>query len=356
MRVAGAGTPNVAERLQRKPGRPANAAITAPAVYRPNVAVLAQRKPGITPPPVYRPATAAVAAPAVYRPSVAAPLQRKPGMAPPPVYHPANAVAASVQRMEMPNDFGQLLGTRGYVQKPAMVMTLSTDTDTLDREKRYKNSCVTYQNLNCKILNDTSITFDTVKGESDITISKIKPKIKEGDSGLLVVTGHGNLQWMFGDQPGVERPAVKKFAEYIKQLERTLEIRLRTVVLDACWSAAELKDPVEGIPNESQARLLSMYLGEDYQVYGFNGEAAEGIVLYRKGDGAKTKATYAQNAIIFCNGQVLKGTIHERPGSGVYHSTEHVSNRRFYNRVFGMEKPALYRTNSFSTLPSGQDK
>lgn len=42
-----------------------------------------QRKPGVVVPPVYRPANAAVKAPAVYRPNVATPLQPKEGVAPP---------------------------------------------------------------------------------------------------------------------------------------------------------------------------------------------------------------------------------------------------------------------------------
>ncbi len=66
--------------------RPANAAMTAPTVYRPDTSSL-QRRQGVTASLAYRPANAAMTAPAVYRPDTSS-LQRCQGVTAPPLTAP----------------------------------------------------------------------------------------------------------------------------------------------------------------------------------------------------------------------------------------------------------------------------
>ncbi len=119
--------------------------------------------------------------------------------------------------------------------------------------------------------------------------------------------------------------------------------------MDSCWSAAELKQPVEGVKNVSPARALSAVLGPKYLVLGFNGKAAEKHVSHK---GEKVAPKF-KNAIIFRNGEPISGSQHEAPGQGLEHSGETLrvdKKRPHYQKLFNGQKPELYRTNSFSNL------
>jgi len=265
--------------------------------------------------------------------------------------------------MDTPNNnFAELLSLAGVDLKsqlpektPTLVMTSSLDDDN---KKRYKVSSKRYKGLSCRVINQQNITYNTTTHQSNIDLSAVREQIGNPQEGkkkpaFLVVTGHGNLQWLFGADPGSEGVEVKKFAQYLKQLEGDLNIKLETIVLDACWSAAELKEPIKGIDNRSPARILSKNLGQSYLVFGFNGKASEGAVEFATDQGERICRSYAQNAIIFHNGEVVKGTTgHENPGQGVPHTTELIKpeKHKLYKRMFSDNKPALYRTNSFSSI------
>jgi hypothetical protein len=356
--------------------RPTHSGVMAPPVYRPNARLPLQRKPAVTAPRDRAGTVARTAAPPVHQPTVAKPLPQKPTIAPPRIYRTASITATrpvlqptspttakSVQLMENPNNFGELLSLAGvdlksqrHEKTPTLVMTSSLDSDN---EKRYKVSRQMYKDLSCRIVNKGNIIYDTEKKASNIDVDAVHKQIGNPVEGkkrpaFLVVTGHGNLQWLFGATPGSEGTEIKKFAQYLKELERSLNIKLETIVLDNCWSAAELKEPVEGIPNHSPARILSKNLGQGYLVFGFNGKAAEGKVEFATDEGERIFASYYQNAIIFHNGQVVKGSGgHPTPGQGVPHTTKLINTEKhkLYKRMFGSKKPALYRTNSFSSVP-----
>lgn len=63
-------------------------------------------------------------------------------------------------------------------------------------------------------------------------------------------------------------------------------------------------------------------------MYGFNGKAASGIVNDIDESGNHAKGSYAENVVIFQNGQVIKETTHGEQGQGVNHSTNSGVNSR----------------------------
>lgn len=177
---------------------------------------------------------------------------------------------------------------------------------------------------------------------------------------VFLYSDHSNLHWFHSDNPGEtekEKILLFKFAECIRGLEKLQPsigkggIKVVDVILDSCYSAAELKDGVpNGLSNDSAARMLSGLL-PGIPVYGTNGASSlEGIkhwgTLSKKGM-MEVVSSRIDNLVIFLNGLAVKATKHKDQGSGVHHSTERMSMKRpYYAKV--LERGPLLRTNSFS--------
>jgi hypothetical protein len=253
--------------------------------------------------------------------------------------------------MEAPSsgvDFAELLGTQDlYKAKPTLVVTFSNEQD--EQSRRFNEITKYYRQLKCSVLKE-SVMWDYKTGEMSKLSKKESQKLMRSltHDSLLVITGHGNLQWLFGATPGSEAEAMERFVTWLQALETSAECTLSTIVLDSCMSAAELKEPVEGVSSDSSARILSRLLGGNYKVIGFNGTACTGFVRYQD-DGGATKADYGANAVVFIGGQVIKGSTHKETGLGIAHSSAHINiDHEFYGKSFPDGAPELFRTKSFS--------
>ncbi|MDI1479740.1 hypothetical protein [Polyangium sp. y55x31] len=290
-------------------------------------------------------------------------MQSKPafGASPPRSPHPATVAQPKlaphaakapvvVQRMdqELPS-YKELLRIGQYEKQPTIIVTLSYDGN--EQSSLFGTSKSFYQSTGCNVLNDPYLTYDVNQGVF-LDSKKTFKKYKNGMTDLLlVVTTHGNVQWLFGTNPGNEGVAIQAFVQELHRIEQQLgnTVIFSRIVLDACWSAAELKYPQNGVANDCPARILSQQLGQNYSVYGFNGKAASGIVNYIDESGNHAKGSYAENVVIFVNGNVIKGTTHGEQGQGVNHSTKNMGNPFYTNTLFGGELPGRYRSNSFSS-------
>jgi hypothetical protein len=282
-----------------------------------------------------------------------APVERPPHAATVTASPPARAATALVQRMKKRDEeedskvpsYPTLLKCPQYTKQPTIIMTLSFDGEEQTTLFNTSYSFYSQQN-NCTILNDAPIVYDVSKQEIGIVPNKVKQAL-DGQDVLLVVTTHGNYQWLFGELPGQEGTATKKAAAQIRGLQKDCNARIRRIVLDACWSATELESPREDVNNHCVARSLSKHLSTGYIVYGFNGKATSGTVNFYDAEHKLKKASYADNVVIFVDGEVTKGSTLDGKTVAIYHSTANMG-RSFYRKiVFGGELPEYYRAKSF---------
>jgi hypothetical protein len=235
-------------------------------------------------------------------------------------------------------------------KQPVIVITLDVD-DAGEQLKRRKASCDFYgKKLNCSILNPAPVVFGCERlAFGDGCVDYLREVVPQdgSDDLILVFTTHGNIQWFFGVGPGNEEACAKKVAARIADLEKTLGRRCSRIVLDACWSGAELLDPPNrSAGNKCPARCLSEKLGKCYWVYGVNGEAGDGHVSLAK----QTKCSYADMVVVFWNGDVVKSC--QRDGPIVHETPEKMRKRPFYIDLFGGEVPVFYETTSFQPTSS----
>ena len=182
------------------------------------------------------------------------------------------------------------------------------------------------------------------------TIGDIPKKVRnalQGKDVVLVLTAHGNVQWLFGKKPGQEGGPAKKFAAQLRTIQQQCDVRVRRIVLDACWSATELASPPEKFNNSSSARTLSKHLGDTYTVYGFNGTAGSENVSFCNAGGKAKKASYAENVCIFVDGVAVKGSTSDGKKITVYHSTAKLGNSFYVKNAFAGELPDVYESKSF---------
>jgi hypothetical protein len=225
-----------------------------------------------------------------------------------------------------------------YKNRSALLVTLKDEN--AEQQKRLREVKTFYSDLKF------SIKGAAVWDASRSQMGQLESKEKTENYSLVVIAGHGNLQWLLGRRPGSENQAMGEFVKWLHQLEADEGYKVKTIVLDSCWSAAELMDaPVNC---DSSARILSRLLGGEYRVIGFNGKACTPQVRY-KIDGRDAHSDYPGNAVVFNDGGVIKGSIHKEQGKGIQHSSEHINDgRRFYKKLFPKGAPKLYRSKSFS--------
>ncbi|WP_437603040.1 hypothetical protein WMF28_15575 [Sorangium sp. So ce590] len=272
--------------------------------------------------------------------------------APPHAAHVGAAAASLVQPMLRDEvnylgeqTFAQLLRCPEYEKQPAIILTLTFDANGQDN--LFNTSHAFYTKLNnCTILNDSKISFDTGKQTIGKIPNKVQNALKDKDV-IVVLTAHGNVQWLFGETPGQEGGPAKNFAAELRKIQKECEVRARRIVLDACWSATELASPPEKFNNSSSARTLSKHLGDTYTVYGFNGTAGSTNVSFCDAKGIATKASYAENVCIFVNGVAVKGSTSNGNKITVYHSTELMGNPFYRKNAFAGELPEVYASKSF---------
>lgn len=224
--------------------------------------------------------------------------------------------------------FKNLISSKGGFSRTKAIIISSPDDS--DASKIHKSSVNFYEKENkCKVINKKNmIPFSEDIDTESKGFAELK-KCKKNEEILLVFSSHGNLHWLMGDLPGKEEAPLSNFANFIKTIEKDYSVRIQNVVLDACYSAVELKNPrllTEGTSNNSPARILSLVLGEGYNVFGLNGMASDGKVKYLTIDGSsKEYASYFKNVVIFSNGEVTKHSQHKNLGQGLTHSTDIIS-------------------------------
>jgi hypothetical protein len=265
-----------------------------------------------------------------------------------------------------PKDFSHYLKDNKY-QKPK-VLILTSSADTQEQPKIHKTSVEFYKESDCKVLNPTDcLSYDCASYTLDFDSlpknqrAKLEADLKNAENLIVAISSHGNIFWFLGKLPGQEREAMRNFAQTIQQLEQKFGCRVSKIILDGCYTASELKDInefPEHTDNSSPARVLSEIMGNNVYVCGFNGKAASGSVKHYAANGHHLKSSYADNVVIFRNGEVLKGSQHTGQGQGLCHELGIIStnvDRPYYHKVFEAYKQrnprhGLYRSESFSAM------
>lgn len=128
--------------------------------------------------------------------------------------------------------YAQLLRCPEYEKQPILIVTLSFDKGGQDN---LFNTSRDYYNLknNCTILNDSKISFDT-RTQTIGNIPKAVQNALQHQDVVLVLTAHGNVQWLFGETPGQEGGPAKKFAEGSGSSRRIVKCAYGA----SCWTPA----------------------------------------------------------------------------------------------------------------------
>ena len=214
-----------------------------------------------------------------------------------------------------------------------VVLSLSSD-NKLEQIRLLNGTSVSFGNsgigkengYNFNILNKEFITFNPLMDSSSL-INNIINKIKQTSYNkpiVIAISGHGELYTGFdyyynknGKAVNIEKnEGTKKLANVIKELNNKLDGKISSVILDMCLAAAELKPNDDSISQEnlkqSPARLLSKELGEKYKILAYPYEKYSDFdsVSYpykeKTGKFNKSLESATDNAVIFCNGKVIK--------------------------------------------------
>jgi hypothetical protein len=272
--------------------------------------------------------------------------------------------SSALQRMQAPlstatqtsADFSDLL--KIYSETPssenpsALIISSSLDSD---HTKLFNSAKTAYKGRKCKVLNKTEIVYDAGNQALPAAGTELKAalKLKLGEAKriILVLASHGNVQWLFGDDPGAERQAVKHFAAALKQwmseIDEALSVSklISMLVLDACWSATELRQRINlRVSNDCPARLVSSHWTQ-IPIFGFNGIAEEGKVGYfTSPTSGKIKRSYGMNVVIFKGGNVIKGS---SPDNVLWHATTLMKRDFYTNELFSGQLPDFFESTSF---------
>lgn len=278
--------------------------------------------------------------------------------------------SAAIQCMDRPipeysqcqtyKDLLRLYSGSKYVKPRVVILSTSLDGDHATLHSNCVNS---YGGLEykCDVLNASEIMYDakalTLPNPTGNLLASLQKAAEEAEEDrakkiILVVTSHGNVQWLFGSTPGQEQKATKDFATALRNWSAAVNPQLKVskwislIVLDACWSGSELLMPVNPkLTNSCPARFLSTEWGT-VPVFGFNGKAAGNCVKYYKegrlGSILKTPS-YLENVVIFLNGEVLKGS---GAGETLWHSSELMGNAFYQDLLFLGPPPPYFRSSS----------
>lgn len=230
----------------------------------------------------------------------------------------------TVQPMQMPG-FGAWV-TQRFPDASILIMATSYDAD---RDSIVKTSQGFYKGLHLSVVN-TALEWnvktrkipDPEKGQHQIT-GKL----------ILVVTGHGNVHWMFSEDPSSEKKAAIEFAQALIRAENRYGCEFIAVILDSCWSATEIgtNESKSGVRIPCPARLLSERI--NVPVIGFNGKVSSNKVKYYDEHGAPQQASYGDNCVVFANGAITKGSTLNGHNE-IWHDTAWVQSAYYQKQVF----------------------
>lgn len=238
---------------------------------------------------------------------------------------PVVAPARVVQRSEREKPaFGALVAKR-FPDAKVLVMVNSYD---VDRDSIGETSVGFYKSQTLGVVNSlVTWNVDTRKIE--------KPKsgahLITGDL-ILVVTGHGNVHWLFSKEPASEKKAVIAFGQALLVFQQKYQCNFVGIILDACSSATEVSKSLTKLTAPCPARLLSSRLA--IPVLGFNGKVSSGKVsYYTEHDETPVKASYADNCVIFENGVITRKSV-LKDHTEIWHSTENMGNAYYRKQLF----------------------
>ena len=231
--------------------------------------------------------------------------------------------------------------------KEAAIIVYSA-RDAKDSAINFKTNKKFYENNGLYILNKNKIAHD-MGSESwicDTQLEKFKNtrKIKDGLlQTKVIIHAHGTAGWLLGDGEGIESEHAEllDFARKIREIEKIHSIKIKSVDIKACYSAAEFFN-LDSEGNNgvlfSPARHLSFMLPDvliTASIGPFN-DVKVGVF-----DAEKNENTYISNGIVeFKNGKGLfPSEVHKKiysPPSDAHYNQKMLTEAKIpnENRVF----------------------